>query len=99
MSYELRIPKQELSDVIVDNRMRAGIHYWNDYDSGPSFWSLPDADVYDLGTYGLLLFAEPPVMLGDMNTDGTVDLVDVIFSLQVCSGLEPNNCLVIPQLL
>ncbi|MDA3918323.1 MAG: right-handed parallel beta-helix repeat-containing protein [Deltaproteobacteria bacterium] len=59
MNYELKIPKQEILDTITGNAGKAGIHYWNDYDSGPSFWSPSDVSVYDVETYDEILFLTP----------------------------------------
>jgi hypothetical protein len=88
MNYELRIPLEEIKDYITNMVVRAGIHYWNDYNTGPSFWDPPDVNVYRLDTYGNLILS---ILAGDVNFDGAIDLEDFILSIQTVSGL--NNSL------
>lgn len=59
MTYELLIPLGEIG-VRAGDAVRAGLHYWDTYDTGPSFWWPANVDVFRPDRYGTLQTSRRP---------------------------------------
>ena len=54
MMYELEVPLGEIG-IAAGESIAVGLHYWDDYDRGPSFWWPAGVDVFTPRSYGTLV--------------------------------------------
>jgi len=54
MTYELRVPLGEIG-IAAGESVAVGLHTWDDYDRGPSFWWPAGVDVFTPARYGTLV--------------------------------------------
>ena len=56
MAYELLVPLDEIGAEPGEN-IAVGLHYWDGYDRGPSYWWPAAVDLFALDSYGSLAIA------------------------------------------
>lgn len=59
MVYELAIPLKEIG-VAAGGEVKVGVHYWDNYDVGPSFWWPASVNVFLADGYGRLVTGRRP---------------------------------------
>jgi hypothetical protein len=59
MMYELLVPLGEIG-IQAGDGVAMGLHYWDTYDTGPSFWWPRNVDVFPPERYGRLVTTAKP---------------------------------------
>ncbi|MDR7521602.1 MAG: hypothetical protein QN168_03965 [Armatimonadota bacterium] len=59
MMYELSVPLEEIG-VALGGTVATGLHYWDNYDRGPSFWWPRNVGVFLPERYGRLAISQKP---------------------------------------
>jgi hypothetical protein len=59
MAYELLVPLDEIG-AEPGGSIAVGLHYWDGYDRGPSFWWPAMVDLFSSEGYGTLMIAAKP---------------------------------------